>query len=182
MVLVEGASNVHILFNYILNSKITITTTGSHAGIPPTILSPAGFKGATLKALKVRIQHTEHVWMYGCVLYVYISTCTQVKQGSVQELNEGKMVRRFYLELSGPILPRNLYTLSNLFCKTQHGQFSAHMNNVEVTGAFNGKTEHNVETEIEISELHEPYLQMRSLGQKHGLRQLTCDTYDFTWS
>ena len=49
---VEGSS-VHALFNFMLTSKTTITTTGSHAGIPPTILAPVGFKGATLKALKV---------------------------------------------------------------------------------------------------------------------------------
>ena len=53
MARVEGGSSVHVLFNYLLTTKTTITTTGCHAGVPPTILSPVGFKGATLKALKV---------------------------------------------------------------------------------------------------------------------------------
>ena len=50
---VEGSGSVHVLFNFLLTSKTTITTTGAQAGIPPTILSPVGFQGATLKALKV---------------------------------------------------------------------------------------------------------------------------------
>lgn len=53
VVRVKGAS-VHALFNFLLTSKTTITTTGSHAGIPPTILAPVAFKGGTLKVLKVQ--------------------------------------------------------------------------------------------------------------------------------
>lgn len=56
---VEGSS-VHVLFNYLLTSKTTITTTGPHAGVPPTILAPMGFKGATLKALKVLLLFTDY--------------------------------------------------------------------------------------------------------------------------
>jgi len=48
------ATNVHALFNFLLNSKTTITTTGAHAGIPPTLVAPVAFEGGTLKALKVR--------------------------------------------------------------------------------------------------------------------------------
>ena len=57
MVRVE-ATNVHALFNFLLNSKTTITTTGAHAGIPPTLVAPVAFEGGTLKALKV--QYTPH--------------------------------------------------------------------------------------------------------------------------
>jgi hypothetical protein len=55
VVLVEGPGSVHVLFNYLLTSKTTISTTGSHAGLPPTILSPLGFRGATLRSLKVNL-------------------------------------------------------------------------------------------------------------------------------
>ena len=54
-VLVEGPGSVHVLFNYLLTSKTTISTSGSHAGLPPTILSPLGFRGATLRSLKVNL-------------------------------------------------------------------------------------------------------------------------------
>ena len=49
------ASNVHALFNFLLTSKTTITTTGAHAGIPPTLVAPVAFEGSTLKSLTVRI-------------------------------------------------------------------------------------------------------------------------------
>ena len=52
VVRVEGP-NVHALFNFLLNSKTTVTTTGAQAGIPPTLLAPSAFEGATLKSLKV---------------------------------------------------------------------------------------------------------------------------------
>ena len=69
MVHVEGGSNVHVLFNYLLTSKTTITTTGSHAGVPPTILAPVGFKGATLKALKVLMHvYSRQSRPTGCIM------------------------------------------------------------------------------------------------------------------
>lgn len=47
------ASNVHALFNFLLTSKTTITTTGAHAGIPPTLIAPVAYEGSTLKSLTV---------------------------------------------------------------------------------------------------------------------------------
>lgn len=52
VVRVEGI-HVHALFNFLLNSKVTVATTGAHAGVPPTLLAPVGFEGASLKSLKV---------------------------------------------------------------------------------------------------------------------------------
>lgn len=103
---------------------------------------------------------------------------TQVKQGNVQELSEGHMVRRYYLELSGPILPQNLHVLSSLFPKTQHGEFTAHMTNVEATGAFNGKIEQNADAAL----TPDSYVQKPPLGQKYGLRELVCENHHFTWT
>lgn len=103
---------------------------------------------------------------------------TQVKQGNVQELSEGQMVRRFYLELTGPILPQNFHTLSGLFQKTQHGQFTAHATNIDATGAFNGRTEQTTDTDTR----PESYIQKRPLGQKYGLREIACENYHFTWT
>ena len=103
-----------------------------------------------------------------------------MKQGSVQELSEGQMIRKFYLEVSGPILPRNLYTLSSLFRKTQHGQSTGRMSNVDTTGAFNGATEHKVEAATD--RLIDSYLHKPPLGQKYGLKELVCENHHFTWT
>jgi len=43
------------LFNWLMNSKLCISNTGPLAGIPPTLLSPVAFHGATLRPLKVYI-------------------------------------------------------------------------------------------------------------------------------
>jgi hypothetical protein len=48
----EGTS-VHGLFNFLLNCRSCVATSGPQAGVPPTILSPTTFKGATLKPQKV---------------------------------------------------------------------------------------------------------------------------------
>lgn len=44
------------LFNFLINCKSATTTVGSMAGIPPTLLAPVAFNGATLKSLKVFIK------------------------------------------------------------------------------------------------------------------------------
>lgn len=44
------------LFNWLINCRSAVSNTGPHAGIPPTLLAPVAFTGATLMPLKVRIQ------------------------------------------------------------------------------------------------------------------------------
>ncbi|VDI07842.1 Hypothetical predicted protein [Mytilus galloprovincialis] len=53
LVYVEGTS-VHGLFNFLLNCRSCIATSGPQAGVPPSILSPSSFKGAALKSHKVK--------------------------------------------------------------------------------------------------------------------------------
>lgn len=53
LVLIEGME-VHALYNFLMNYKSTVSITGRFAGIPPTILAPVAFHGATLNSLKVR--------------------------------------------------------------------------------------------------------------------------------
>lgn len=52
-VLVQGAS-VNALLNFLLNSRACIASTGSLAGVPPTLLAPVAFQGGTLQPLKKR--------------------------------------------------------------------------------------------------------------------------------
>ncbi|XP_076277143.1 humpty dumpty isoform X2 [Lasioglossum baleicum] len=40
------------LFNFLINCKSAITTTGSLAGVPPTLLAPVAFHGASLRSIK----------------------------------------------------------------------------------------------------------------------------------
>lgn len=54
MVYVEGA-DVHTFFNFLLNYSSSIAHSGPQHGIPPTILSPVVFVGATLVQNSVRI-------------------------------------------------------------------------------------------------------------------------------
>ena len=51
-VLVKGAE-VHALFNFLLNCKSLVANTGPLAQVPPTLLAPVAFDGATLKSLRV---------------------------------------------------------------------------------------------------------------------------------
>ena len=54
LVYVEG-SDVQALFNFLLNCRTCTAQSGTQAGVPPTILAPKVFKGATLKCNKVGV-------------------------------------------------------------------------------------------------------------------------------
>lgn len=55
LVFVEGMET-QALFNYLMNCKSIVPTTGPLAGVPPTLLSPVAFTGASLTSLKVRLR------------------------------------------------------------------------------------------------------------------------------
>lgn len=52
VVLVEG-SNTFTLLNFLINCKSLVAGAGSQAGLPPTLLAPTAFRGASLHTLKV---------------------------------------------------------------------------------------------------------------------------------
>lgn len=96
------------LFNFLLNSRACVCPTGQLAGVPPTLLSPVAFHGASLRSLKVR-------------------------QGWVKQ-NESKL---HVVELSGPILPSALHGLCALFGSSQDkGAFSFAAASDPPTAAF----------------------------------------------
>jgi len=95
------------LFNWLMNSKLCISSTGPLAGIPPTLLSPVAFHGATLRPLKV------------CTtLYIINSSqfdhsnamLIQVRQGLLKQDGESM----YSLEVQGPILPHSVVSLMSL--------------------------------------------------------------------
>lgn len=105
--------NAQALFNFLLNSRSCIAPTGALAGVPPTLLAPIAFHGATLRSLKVR-QGT-------------------VKQGSTN---------LHAIELNGPILPSTLHGLCTLFNSTQEGgSFSVTTAPHLPTASFNAFTQ-----------------------------------------
>lgn len=53
LVVIQGVE-VHALYNFLLNCKSATALTGPLAGIPPTLLAPVAFHGASLNSLKVR--------------------------------------------------------------------------------------------------------------------------------
>ncbi|XP_046630165.1 protein downstream neighbor of son homolog isoform X2 [Neodiprion virginianus] len=102
------------LFNFLINCKSSIASTGALAGIPPTLLAPVAFHGATLKPLKVR--------------------------ESVVTID----MEKFYsLELRGPLLPHTLPSLCHLMTSSHLEQFSvscAHLNStIPFSRAGNGR-------------------------------------------
>uniref|UniRef100_A0AAG5DCG1 Downstream neighbor of son n=1 Tax=Anopheles atroparvus TaxID=41427 RepID=A0AAG5DCG1_ANOAO len=89
LVLIEG-SECLAFFNFLLNAKSTIAKVGRLSGIPPTLLAPVSFVGATLRSLQTR---STKIRMDG---QDYHST-----------------------ELHGVILPHILPYLTDLLCETK---------------------------------------------------------------
>ncbi|XP_034186226.1 humpty dumpty isoform X2 [Osmia lignaria lignaria] len=118
LIFVKGVE-AQALFNFLINCKSAITITGSLAGVPPTLLAPVAFHGATLKSIKV-------------------------KESKVRVENE----RYFSLELKGPLLPHVLPSLCSLMKSSQLEQYTASCAQLNATTAFSA-AKHGLEAESE---------------------------------
>nr|CAD7397066.1 unnamed protein product [Timema poppensis] len=105
LIYVEGVE-VQALFNFLMNCKSSVATSGFLAGIPPTLLAPVAFHGATLKPLKVR------------------QSTVIVNNSSFHST-----------EILGPILPHTIHNMCALLSQSVC-EFSATFANVESTCAF----------------------------------------------
>ncbi|XP_054262662.1 protein downstream neighbor of son homolog [Macrosteles quadrilineatus] len=105
LVLIED-TEAHVLFNMLLNCKSTIPTTGPLAGVPPTLLAPVAFQGATLRPLKVR-------------------------ESKVQVGGDSY----YSMEMRGPILPTTVQQLCELL-HSSLDQFSITLASHETTKGF----------------------------------------------
>ncbi|XP_050542308.1 protein downstream neighbor of son homolog [Daktulosphaira vitifoliae] len=94
------------LFNWLINCRSSISNTGPHAGIPPTLLAPVAFTGATLTPLKVR-QSTVKV--------------------DGQSYNS--------IEVKGPVMPDAVHNFCNLLSNSLK-TFTATFANLESTKPF----------------------------------------------
>uniref|UniRef100_A0A8C2LSZ9 Downstream neighbor of SON n=1 Tax=Cricetulus griseus TaxID=10029 RepID=A0A8C2LSZ9_CRIGR len=57
VVLVKGL-NTFTLLNFLMNCKSLVATSGAQAGLPPTLLSPVAFRGASMQMLK-KVAHKD---------------------------------------------------------------------------------------------------------------------------
>ncbi|WAR07442.1 DONS-like protein [Mya arenaria] len=112
LVAIEGG-NIQAFFNFLLNCRTCTATSGTQAGLPPTILCPQPFKGATLKSLK-----TKH---------------TAVKQSD----GDGNITSAHIVEIGGPILPHHTQQLVSLIHTTQAQDFGMVFHNHDPTVPFN---------------------------------------------
>jgi hypothetical protein len=80
LIYVEGVE-AQALFNFLMNCKSSTASTGPLAGVPPTLLAPVAFHGATLKSLKV-CHKTDIVNLsqYGIRFTVVMTGMTEVHQ------------------------------------------------------------------------------------------------------
>ncbi|XP_076975003.1 protein downstream neighbor of Son [Tamandua tetradactyla] len=111
VVLVKG-TNTFTLLNFLINCKSLVATSGPQAGLPPTLLSPIAFRGATMQMLKARS----------------VNVKTQVHSGFKDQ---------FSLEITGPVMPHSLHSLTMLLQSSQSGCFSSGLYTHEPTAVFN---------------------------------------------
>lgn len=114
--LIEGVE-CQAFFNFLLNSKSTITKTGRLAGVPPTLLAPVAFPGATLRSVQTR--------------------ASQIRMDGVEYHS---------LELKGVVLPHVLQYLSGLMRESKD-TFSASLTGHAGTNAFSKAAQRLMEGE-----------------------------------
>ncbi|XP_067674499.1 protein downstream neighbor of son homolog [Haliotis asinina] len=112
LVYVEGA-DVQAMFNFLLNCRSCTATSGPQAGVPPTILAPTPFKGATLKPNKLKHSVAKQTDASG-----------NIQKGHV-------------IEMSGPILPHHVLNVSHLLRDLQEEDFTLTFNTHEATASLN---------------------------------------------
>lgn len=158
-----SGTHTFTLINFLINCKSLVAGAGSQAGLPPTLLAPTAFRGATLHSLKARS----------------VNVKTQVRAGYQDVCS---------LEVTGPIMPHSLHALTRLLRPAQRGGFSTALYTHEPTAVLNTHTatREQAEQAVEldgcglhpstIQQLQEP----STLG-KSPLRQLHLNNYSYTW-
>ncbi|XP_054434012.1 protein downstream neighbor of Son [Pteronotus mesoamericanus] len=165
VVLVKGA-NTFMLLNFLMNCKSLIAASGPQAGLPPTLLSPIAFRGATMQMLKARS----------------VNVKTQAVSGYKDQ---------FSLEISGPVMPHALHAVTMLLRASQSGSFSAGLCTHEPTAVFNicppadkVPEKGTVHKELAHCGLHPKTLdqlsQTPTLG-KSALRNVEMSDYTYSW-
>ncbi|XP_059184139.1 protein downstream neighbor of son homolog [Centropristis striata] len=162
VVSVEG-SHTFTLINFLINWKSVVAAAGSQAGLPPTLLAPSAFRGATMHTLKAR------------------SVNVKSQVGSTYQNISS-------LEITGPILPSSLHTITSLLRPAQKGNFSSALYTHIPTAVMNTHTTKQQCTRdsvdlsgcglhpASIQQLQEP----STLG-KTALTHINMNNYSYTW-
>uniref|UniRef100_A0A3P8SXE1 DNA replication fork stabilization factor DONSON n=1 Tax=Amphiprion percula TaxID=161767 RepID=A0A3P8SXE1_AMPPE len=162
VVCVEG-SHTFTLINFLINCKSVVAAAGSQAGLPPTLLAPVAFRGATMHTLKGR------------------SVNVKSQVGSTYQNVSS-------LEITGPILPSCLHTITTLLRPAQKGNFSAALYSHTPTAVMNIQTNKQQVTggSVDLSGcgLHPSSIQQlqqpSGLG-KTALTHISMKNYSYTW-
>ncbi|XP_027442474.2 protein downstream neighbor of Son isoform X2 [Zalophus californianus] len=165
VVLVKGMNTLTLL-NFLINSKSLIASSGPQAGLPPTLLSPVAFRGATMQMLKARS----------------VNVKTQAVSGYKDQ---------FSLEITGPVMPHSLHSVTMLLRSSQKGSFSAGLYTHEPTAVFNTCLPVNkvLDKETVHEELANCGLHPKTLDQlsqtpilgKSSLRHVEMSDYVYNW-
>lgn len=165
VVLVKGLNSFKLL-NFLINCKSLVATSGAQAGLPPTLLSPVAFRGASMQMLKARS----------------INVKTQALSGYRD---------KFSLELTGPIMPHALHSMTMLLRSSQRGSFSAGLHAHEPTAVFNVglSLDKDLDRKVAHKELANCGLHPKTLEQlsqvpvlgKSSLRNLEMSDYILNW-
>lgn len=166
VVLVKG-NNTFTLLNFLINCKSLVATSGPQAGLPPTLLSPVAFRGATMQMLKARS----------------VNVKTQAFSGYKDQ---------FSLEITGPVMPHSLHSVAMLLRSSQNGSFCAGLYPHEPTAVFNIclPMSKKLDKEVIHKELANCGLHPKTLDQlsqipllgKSSLRNVEMSDYIYRWS
>ncbi|XP_051870355.1 protein downstream neighbor of son homolog [Pristis pectinata] len=164
-VLVKGPQTLTLL-NFLINNKSIVAGAGPQAGLPPTLLAPVAFRGASMQTLKARS----------------INVRTQHPSG---------MKESHSLEITGPIMPHTLHSLTLMLKSAQKGNFTASFHSHEPTSVFNValKLEHHEGKDCSSGELSNYGLHPETLNQlmkqptigKSSMKHLEMKDYKYTW-
>ncbi|KAK5847706.1 hypothetical protein PBY51_016814 [Eleginops maclovinus] len=162
VVCVEG-THTFTLINFLINCKSLVAAAGSQAGLPPTLLAPSAFRGATMHTLKARS----------------VNVKSQIG-GSYQSISS--------LEITGPILPSSLHTITTLLRPAQKGNFSTALYTHTPTAVMNTHTTEPQSSsgslDLTACGLHPAsiqQLQQPSTLGKTALSHISMNNYSYTW-
>ncbi|XP_043928888.1 protein downstream neighbor of Son [Protopterus annectens] len=165
VVLVKGA-NTFTLLNFLINCKSIVAASGPQAGLPPTLIAPVSFRGATMQTLKAR-------------------------SINVKRNHHSSYTDMYSLEITGPILPHFLYSMTLLLKNAQKGAFTTQLYTHEPTAVFNVdiKSPKMLDQDTLCKDLQNCGLQSSVVKQliqppllgKSSLRYLEMNNYKYTW-
>ncbi|PVD27874.1 hypothetical protein C0Q70_10449 [Pomacea canaliculata] len=162
---------VQAFFNFLINCRSCTALTGPQAGIPPTILSPTSFSGATVHSNKIR--------------------------HSVAKMSTGSRSQDTHvLDIGGPLLPHHLLNITALTPVAIGGSaiISHSTHNPTVPFNMNAVTESDVALPMPDDRLLQHWmctlhssvrhklLEVTSLSCKTAVREVKCDPQGFKWT